>query len=75
MTIREELQKQLDSVKTLASTLELPDYKGSFSAYGTTNTMSEFNRRCMVISSMLMDIRKGIPTMINKEYRSKFDGR
>ena len=72
MTIREELQKQLESAKTLASTLELPDYKGSRSAYETTNTMSEFNRRCMVISSMLMDIRKGIPSMINEEFRSKY---
>lgn len=73
--IRNDLQKKLDLAKGLINTLKLPDYEGSRTApleYGGL-TVTEFEERCRVANSLLMDVRKDLKAMIKEDYNLRFD--
>lgn len=65
--IRKDLQKKLDLAKGLISTLELPDYEGS------DLSLTEFEERCRVANSLLIEVRKGLRAMVDEDFNLKFD--
>lgn len=73
--IRRDLRRKLDLAKELMITLELPDYEGSKTApLGYEGlTVTEFEERCKIVNSLLLEVRKSLKVMINEEYNLRFD--
>lgn len=73
--IRRDLRRKLDLAKELMVTLELPDYEGERTVpLGYEGlTVTEFEERCRVVSSLLMEVRKGLKIMIEEDYNLNFD--
>lgn len=73
--IRKDLQKKLDLAKGLINTLELPDYEGSVSMpYGYEGlSITEFEERCRVANSLLIEVRKRLREVVDEDFNRKLD--